>query len=203
MTQKKIDRTGSQSNQEMLSAVDANFDDLFDLVQILDADYTFVATVSAQQLLNASPNGALNVRPGLYEFECMFDMTGLSTASSTFGFALGGSATLDSQKWQATANKATLATAAASQSTVNIAANVALATATTNAVGWAYICGVFRVSSIGTVIPQVSFSTVATGGTIPTVKKNSFFRAKKLSEIYTASLIAPPVAPGPPTSQWS
>lgn len=200
MAQQKLNRGGTP--EDSLAAIDANFDDLFDLMQILYVDFNFLATVAAQPLFNASPNGALSLLPGLYEFECSFDMTGMSTTSGTFGFALGGTATLDSQKWQSTANKATRGTQANGQSTYNSAANTALTANTTTAEGWAYICGVFRVSAAGTLIPQVSFSTI-TGGPIVAVKQNSFFRVKKLNQVYRATRIAPPAAPGPLTPQWS
>ena len=123
------------------------------------------------------------------------------TARSVF-FLGSMSLSAVSQKWQSTANKATRGTQANGQSTYNSAANTALTANTTTAEGWAYICGVFRVSAAGTLIPQVSFSTI-TGGPIVAVKQNSFFRVKKLNQVYRATRIAPPAAPGPLTPQWS
>jgi hypothetical protein len=202
--QQRIDRSGSESDVLRFAKIDANFDDVFDIVQVLNANYVFLATVAPQQLFNGSPNGAINLPVGLFEFECMFDMTGLSATSSTFGFALGGSATLDSQKWQATANKNTRGTQANGQSTLNTTANAALTAASTTKEGWAYIYGMFRVSAAGTVIPQVSFSVITNGGQFPVIQKNSYFRVKKLSQIYTAAVIAPPLpTPSPNMPFWS
>ena len=204
MSQQRIDRSGNQGDSYLLQNVDSNFDDLFDVVQVLDANYTFQATTAAQKLLNASPNGALNLPVGLYEFECMFDMVGLSSSSSAFGFALGGSATIESQKWTSVGDKATRATSAATQSTFNNAANTAIVAASTTTEGWAYICGLFRLSAPGTIIPQVSFTVITGGGGFPTVNKNSFFRAKKLNQNYQASIIQPPMPrPSPNTPFWS
>lgn len=203
MGQQRLDRNNNEDDVVRIARIDANFDDVFDIAQVLSADYTFVSTIAAQKLLNGSPNGALNLPVGLFEFDCMFFMTGLSTASSTFGFALGGTATIDSQAWQATANKAVHGTQANGQSTYNTTANAALTASTTTTEGWAYLCGVFRLSAAGTIIPQVTFSSVS-GGTISTVTKNSFFRCKKLSQNFKAALIAPPLPlPSPNVPFWS
>jgi hypothetical protein len=186
----------------MLQNIDANFDDLFDVVAILDADFTFLAKTAAQQLLNASPNGALNVPVGLYEFECEFSITNMSTSSGTFGFALGGSATLDSQAWSSYALASSPLSGEASDAvSFNTAANTALTANSTTGIGWAHIRGVFRVSAGGTIIPQVSFTV---GGAISTVKKNSFFRCKKLNQNYKAAIIQPPLPrPSGNTPFWS
>lgn len=202
MTQNRIDRSGNVSEFLQLANIDSNFDELFDIIQILDADFTFAAITGVQQLLNASPKGALNIAKGLYFFECMFNLTNMSSSSGSFGFALGGTATLDSQMWTALANKASpIATEASDQTSVNTAANTALTANTTSTVGWAWIKGMFRVSGIGTIIPQLTFTT---GGVISTVKKNSYFRVLKKSQTFSASLISPPSPLPTPTSPfWS
>lgn len=202
MSQQRLSRSGQNSLDLTTEQIDANFDDLFDVVQALDADFHLITKTAAQQMLNGSPNGALNLNVGLYEFETQFSLTGMSVSSGEFGFALGGSATFDSQQWSAFANGSTpFATEASDQVTFNTAANTALIAASTTGVGWAWIRGIFRLSAKGTVIPQVSF-TVA--GSIAAVKKNSFFRVKKLSQTYTAALIAPPLpAPSANTPFWS
>jgi hypothetical protein len=200
--QQRLDRNNNEDDVVRIARIDANFDDIFDLVQVLNVDFPFIATTAAQQLLNGSPNGAINLDSGLYEFETMFSITNMSTSSGTFGFALGGTATFDSQQWTALANSASpLSTESSDQVSFNIAANTALDAAATTGVGWAWIRGLFRLLAKGTVIPQVSFSTV---GTIATVKKNSFFRVKKLSAISKAVLISPPMPlPSANTPFWS
>ncbi len=201
MSQNRIDRSGNQSDPYMLANIDGNFDDVFDVVQILNADFTFAAITNAQPILNGSPNGALNVPVGLFEFECLFDITNMSGSSGSFGFALGGSATLDSQKWVSVASKATDATEVNPTVTYNVAANTALTGNNSNTVAWGWIRGVFRVSGIGTIIPQVTFTNA---GVISTIKKNSFFRCKKLNQDYKASIIQPPLPrPSPNILYWS
>ena len=201
MSQNRIDRSGNQSDSYMLQNIDSNFDDLFDVVQSLDVDFTFDAITGVQPILNSSPNGALNVPTGLFEFECLFDITNMSGSSGSFGFALGGSATLDSQKWMSVASKATDATEVNPTVTYNVAANTALTGNNANTVAWAHIRGVFRVSGGGTIIPQVTFTNA---GVISTIKKNSFFRVKKLNQNYKASIIQPPTPrPSVNTPFWS
>ena len=202
MSQQRIDRSGNQNGPVALASIDSNFDDLFDIMQILDADFTFVAKTGFQPMFNASPNGALNLPVGLYEFETLYDIANMSLSSGTWGFALGGSATIESQKWIALARSGTFTTSSATNSTYNTASNPDIGAFATNGLGFAHIRGVFRLSSSGTLIPQISVTTFA--GAVPSMKKNSFFRVKKLSQVFTQALIAPPLpVPSPNTPFWS
>ena len=204
MGQKRIDHSGNESEFVRLSNIDANFDDLFDIMTVLDADYNFVAKSGFQQLFNSSPNGALNLPAGLFGFESLFNIENMSLTNGSFGFNLGGSAPIESQAWLAFGRMGTETVAAATvaSSTYNYGSQSALTSFSMAGLGWAWLRGVFRLSATGTVIPQVSFTTFA--GAIPVVKKNSFFRAKKLGNTYTASLIAPPTPlPSSGTPFWS
>lgn len=202
MVQQRLSRGNQEPDDIRAMKIDANFDDVFDMVQVLAADFAILGTVAPQQMLNGSPKGALNLNSGLYEFESMFSLTNMSISSGTFGFALGGTATFDSQMWTALANSASpFSTESSDQVSFNIAANTALDAAATTGVGWAWIRGMFRLSKAGTVIPQVSFSVP---GSISTVKKNSFFRVKKLSQTVLAAVISPPLPlPSANTPFWS
>lgn len=199
MTQKRLDRTNQEMLDLALAKIDGNFDDVFDIMQVLDVAFTLASQTAAQAMFNGSPNGALNLPAGLYEFESQFALSVLSATSGGFGFALGGGATIESQAWQANAIKpASLSTAAAMASSLNTAANVLIATASTNTLGWAYISGVFRLSVGGTVIPQLSQTTASAA----VVAKNSYFRAKKISQAFAAAVISPP-QPNPSGISWS
>jgi hypothetical protein len=99
----------------------------------------------------------------------------MSGSSGSFGFALGGGATL-TQYWWALANKAPLATAATGQVTYNTAANTTLVTANTNTVAFARIHGVVIVTVGGTLIPQVSLGAAAAA----VVGVGSFFKIRAL-----------------------
>lgn len=141
-------------------------------LQTLISAHTLTSQQAAQQMFNASTNGAVTVQPGTYFFECFFTLSSLSSSSGSFGFALGGTAAIAAQLWETEGNKAALATAASAQNTVNTAANTAIVTATTNTVGWARVNGKIRVTASGTVIPQVSLGVAAAA----VVGTDSYFR---------------------------
>lgn len=131
---------------------------------ILSANYTMVSQTAAQKAFNVgtSSNGAFNAKGSTtYEFEGFINIDTMNAASGAFGFALAGTAVTSQVEYDTVANKAALATAAAPQNTVNVGttlpvANTAVVTATTNTVGWMRIKGTVRVTTAGTLIPQVS-----------------------------------------------
>ena len=148
---------------------------LVDQYMIQTTSYTLTSQTAAQKLFNISTNGAVTLVAGTYEFECVFSLSSMSSSSGSFGFALGGGATL-SQYWWSNANKATLATAAGGQVTYNTAANTAIATATTATVGFARCGGILTVTVGGTVIPQVSLGVAAAA----VVGAGSYFKIRAL-----------------------
>lgn len=141
----------------------------------LSSAYTLTSQTAAQKLFNSTTNGAVTLAVGTYDFECMFSLSSMSTATSgSFGFALGGTAT-KTQAWRAEAIKTGTAvtTPQAPQITYNTTSNTALTSATTSQdLGYAYIRGSIRVTIAGTVIPQVSLGVAAAA----VVGVNSFFR---------------------------
>jgi hypothetical protein len=143
-------------------------------IMALTAAYTLTAATTAQKLFNASTNGQLTVQTGVsYFFECDFSLSVLSATSGSFGFALGGTAVLASQAWHANAMKvAALATGGAPNLTFNTAANAALVPANVNTLGSVTIRGIVRVTTTGTLIPQVSLGVAAAA----IVGANSYFR---------------------------
>ena len=145
-------------------------------VAVLGAAYTLTSQTAAQKLFNSSSTGAITLPVGAYEFECYFTLSSMSTTSGSFGFALGGTAVLGSQAWWATASKSAPATATAPQVTFNTAAQTTLATATTTATGSAMIKGIIRVTTAGTLIPQVSLGIAAAA----IVGINSYFKISSI-----------------------
>jgi hypothetical protein len=108
----------------------------------------------------------------------------MSSSSGSFGFALGGSATI-TQSWRSsTAKPAALATATAAEQTFNTAANTTLITANTNTVGMTYINGVIRITSAGTIIPQVSLGVASAA----VVGVNSYFKSYRAGDSSVVSL---------------
>ena len=139
------------------------------------SNYTLTSTTSAQQLFNATTNGAVTLPTGTYEFECQFNLSSMSATSGSFGFALGGSASI-SQYWTANATKTAFATPTAATISYNVAANTSIATATTTTTGFAVIQGYITVAGGGTIVPQVSLGVAATA----LVGPGSFFRIRPL-----------------------
>lgn len=139
----------------------------------LTSTYTLANQAAAQHIFNVPTNGALTVSANTsYFFECMFSLSSMSSSSGSFGFALGGTASIAAQLWWATANKATLATQIAWTSTLNTAANTALTASNTNTVAAAFIVGKIRVTTTGTVVPSVSQGNAAAA----VVAVDSYFR---------------------------
>lgn len=139
--------------------------------------YTLTSQTGAQKLFNSTSAGTVTLTAGTYAFDCAFSLSSMSSLSGSFGFALGGGATF-TQYWWATAQKgaAAVATATATQSTYNVAANTTLATASLNTVGYAQINGVIVVTAGGTIIPQVSLGVAAAA----VVGIGAYFRIRPL-----------------------
>jgi hypothetical protein len=137
--------------------------------------HTLTSQTAAQKLFNSTTNGAVTLAAGTYFFECLFTLSSLGLTTN-FGFALGGTATIAGQLWQATASQGPVSsTGTANLSTsFNTAANTALLTtaSSTNVNGFAIIKGKLRISAAGTLIPEVSLATAAAA----IVAVDSYFR---------------------------
>ena len=151
----------------------------------LTTAYTLTSQTAAQKLFNTSTNGAVTLPVGTYQFECFFYATSMSATSGFYGFALGGTATC-TQSWTSLATKGTgsPSSSVASQTTYNTSAsNAQLVSASTNAIGYATIRGVIRVTTAGTIIPQISLSIASAA----VVQPNSYF---KISPIGNSTVVA-------------
>lgn len=141
----------------------------------LTGTYTLTSQTAAQKLFNSTTNGAISVKAATtYSFECFYTLSSMSATSGSFGFAIGGTATLTSIGWTSQAIKATTQTTAATlQTTYNTtAANTTIVTASTQTGGYAKITGIIRVNAAGTIIPQVSLGIASAA----VVGVNSYFR---------------------------
>lgn len=125
--------------------------------------------------------GEITLPTGTYEFDSAFNISGISATSGGFGFSITATspAVIGQQSWEAYANKATLATPAAWQSSWNTAASTELVTATTATVGFARIRGSFTITTAGPIVPNLSFTTI-TGAPTPIVGVGSYFRVNPL-----------------------
>lgn len=148
----------------------------------LSSTYTLTSQTGAQKLFNASSNGAVTVAGSTtYEFECEFNLTSMSSTSGSFGFAIGGTATLTSTKWWSFAQKVrALGTPCSAADGFSLLMNATSANTdllgsgngTTATTGSAIVTGIICVNAGGTIIPQVSLTVAAAA----VVGINSFFK---------------------------
>lgn len=150
----------------------------------LNADYTLTSNTSVQKLFNTTTNGRLTLgETGLYEFDGMVYITGLSGSSGNGAFDLhgGGTATLAGQLIHAIGIDATSPDTAAAQGGNWIQAASALTTNTVTAAsgtGLAFsLKGIFKCTATGTIIPSIDLVTAAAG----VVQNGSWFRVRKLA----------------------
>lgn len=153
---------------------------LADQFILQQATYTLTSQTAAQKLFGVTTNGAVTLVAGTYEFECTFSLSSMSSLSGSFGFALGGGATL-TQYWVATARKSALTDTTTTNPSVvsyNAAANTALTAANLVTTGFARIIGLAIVTVGGTVIPQVSLGVAAAA----VVGVGSYFKIRALGD---------------------
>ncbi len=144
---------------------------------VLFSDNTLTSQTAAQPLFDGgggTTNGRVTLAAGTYEFECMLYITGLS-ATGSFGFQFGGTATIGSQRWS-TIGRKPLSTEAVTVNGVAsgimaTAADAQIVTSNNGTNGYVYITGVLRLTAGGTLTPQITLETAAAA----VVKKNSYF----------------------------
>lgn len=151
--------------------------------QHLTADYTLTSTGSNQLLFNGTTAGSLALGTGVYLFESLLYLTGMSATSGNGALdVLGaGTATCDrfGQSIVGIDNDTPLAAGALSGSAS--VTKVSVASAVTAGTGSGLIAkwrGMFRVSAAGTIIPSIALVTAAAAA----VKAGSYFRVQKIGE---------------------
>jgi len=143
-----------------------------------NADFALQNVVTEQRLFGATANGRLTLPTGLYFFNAMLWLTGMSATSGNFAFDLlgSGNAALGSVLYQTLGTDSTTvltAAAAPSQSFSSSAQSIAsVVAATTGTVAAVSIRGTFRVNTAGTLVPSATLVTAAAA----TVKAGSHFR---------------------------
>jgi hypothetical protein len=156
-------------------------------VVVLNSAYTLLNQTGAQKVFNASANGAVSLAVGTHMFDAYIVISGVQMGSSSdFGFGLGGDATIGSQSWEAMASKGGLTANTPVQGQYTATTTTLIGTANTGDVCIASIRGVVKITSSGTIIPQVSF-TVAPGASA-SVSTNSYFRTAPYSSTSAANI---------------
>lgn len=125
---------------------------------ILTAAFTIANQTALTQAFNSSTNGAVTLASTTtYFFECVFNLSNLSSTSGTFSFGFLGTATFTSIMYQSLAAKQnapifTLAT---------VATATVICSAGTPTNGNAIIKGVLAINAGGTLIPAIGQSTAS------------------------------------------
>lgn len=145
---------------------------------VLTSAYTFPTSITTvQKIFNNSTNGAVTLAVGNYQFECQFTLSSLSNTSSSFGFALGGTATITYSFYSEANKNAALATPGTPHQAYSTTANASLVTNSAGTVGIAFIKGYINVTVAGTIIPQTSLTIAA----LAVVGVGSYFKISPLS----------------------
>jgi len=154
---------------------------------ILNSPYTLTSQTAAQKLFNASTNGAVTLPVGTYEFECQFVLTSLSALANSIGFEMvAGTAVIGSQLWATMASKVTLPpNPVATLITYNTTANTTITSSTTGTNAVAFIRGIIKITTAGTIIPSVSMSVAAAA----IVSANSYFKISPVSKTNAANIV--------------
>ena len=147
----------------------------------LAANYTLTSTTAVQKLFNTTTNGALTLGTGMYEFDAVYYLTGMSGTSGngTARLVGAGTATVDRIMQQAIGlDSTTPTTAAAMGGAVSTTESVQVATAATGTGLVVSLRGTFRVTASGTIIPSIALTTAVAA----VVQIGSYFKCAKIGD---------------------
>ena len=144
---------------------------------------TLTSTTSLQKLFDKTTNGALTLPAGVYRFEALIYLTGMSgTSGNTLFNLLGaGTATLADIGFSVVGIDNSTPTNAATQTgsgAITSATPASMLTAGTGTALMATLTGSFRVTAAGTIIPSVGLVTAAAA----TVNPATYISVRKLGE---------------------
>lgn len=153
-----------------------------------DSAETLTSTTSAQAIFDSPTNGQITLETGVYEFEALLALTGMSATSGNATFDFGGTATMGSFLWfgygrDAAADAAT-GTLAGSHSVDATLVAAPLVTAATTTAAFFRLKGTFEVTAGGTVIPRILLQTAAAA----TVVAGSFFKIRRMGSTSMVSV---------------
>jgi hypothetical protein len=180
-------------NQLLANVVFSNntgrFGNRSEIISALAADRAGADVATVQNIFNSTEDALTVDDSTTYEFEAQYMLSrAAGTNSHTFATLFGGTATLTSIDYVAEISNPTGNVLAAPQLLHVTAATAAVLTAA-NTSATEYILvklrGVMRIAAAGTVVPQFQYS--AAPGGAPTIKRNSFFKAKPVGP---ASMVA-------------
>jgi len=145
---------------------------------------TLTNSTAEQQLFDSVTNGTLTIATGVYFFEALIYLTGMSATSGNAAFNIlgAGTATLANILYQAIGNDSAITIA-----NVNMSGQIAITAqslpsivaALTNTTLHVSLRGTFEITVAGTIIPSVTLVTAAAA----TVKEGTFFKLRKVGEV--------------------
>ena len=129
---------------------------------------------------NASTNGRLTLETGLYFFECLLSVTGMSATSGNFAFDLlgAGGATIANPLYYAVGIDGNANTAAAQTGSTSNAAQspASIVTAATGTAAQVSIRGTFKITAAGTIQPAITLVTASAAS----IAAGSYFRCRRV-----------------------
>lgn len=155
-----------------------------------DSDFTLQNVATEQRLFGETANGRLTLPAGLYFFDAMLYLTGMSATAGNFAFDLqgSGSATLAAVLYHTLGidNTNAVNTAASPTQTFSNAAQspASIVSAQTGTAAAVSIRGTFRVTAAGTIVPSATLVTAAAAQ----VKAGSHFRCWRAGDAATVSV---------------
>ena len=152
---------------------------------VLSSNNTLTAQTAAQPIFDGGggpTGGAITLSVGTYQFECIYTVTAMSSTAGAFGFALGGTAT-KSQTWSSFAVKGASFKDTPIMSFNTTSANTAISASNGGTAGYTLIKGIIRITTAGTIIPQISLNVAA----LAVVQANSYFKISPISASATAT----------------
>lgn len=151
----------------------------------LASDYTLTSTTATQKVFNATTNGALSLDAGVYQYEALLRVTGMSSTSGNAQFSVlgAGTATIGSASVISsfgTEGGTTTTSQPVSGTTLTGTATAAslVAAGTATSMG-AQVRGLLRVTAAGTIIPSIALVTAAAA----VVTAGSYFAIKRRSTL--------------------
>lgn len=147
-----------------------------------NSDYTLTSTVSSQKMFGQTTNGRLTLPVGLYEFDAMIYITGMSATSgnATFDLEGAGTAVISGSLIQSVGqdnNSPLSAGSRTGQGTSGASLGVKLATNGTGTGALSRITGHFLLTTAGTIIPSLALDDAVAA----VVKAGTYFRTRLIA----------------------
>lgn len=154
-----------------------------------DSARTFTSNTSPQSIFNSPTNGRITLETGLYKFELLLALTGMSSTTGNAQLLFAGDATIGAWLWMLSGIQGTATTIGvlADFDVAFIATNASAAsmvTASTGTVTRAFAHGTFEVTGAGTLIPQIDMVTASAA----VASLGSYFMVERLGSTSVVSV---------------